>query len=420
MEGVPGEGSDAPPWSDGSNDRVVNAIVISEGYLVTVGYWLPGYRLVDDVAWEEALAEELFAELEAVVVVDRLVMTNLRTQGRRGRAIERWYLCRLIEMPDLDGRVRYLSRDDVESGHLEDLEGELLRTLLDSWPDYLDTLAEVPHPSSLELLEKESVVFVGGVTKIETDDDEQPIAGSGSQLIITNRRLIALHGHDVVFRADASQIARCAQAAGGLFHRPYVIITFCTAVSLDSGNRPLTTIRAHVPEVSAFRRLVTILAHLERPPGELQRVLRQHFEERVKALDGTAKLETEGSPEAYEGRSVPIGPGCVGVVLYLPSYGGGTVSLDDQAFPEVELTGDPTADIAEIDEVLDIAIAGRATTFRFGSGGCTEITGPRGVQRRWLNALPWPGWRRRAVTTHYLPYRPGAAGARNGAGAQSA
>lgn len=84
--------------------------------------------------------------------------------------------------------------------------------------------------------------------------------------------------------------------------------------------------------------------------------------------------------------------------------GHGTVALDDPACVPAELDGDPVADAKAVDYFISVAVDGRATAFHLGRGGCVEIQEGDKTSRTWHNALPWPGWRRRAERVVYRPY----------------
>ncbi len=79
-------------------------------------------------------------------------------------------------------------------------------------------------------------------------------------------------------------------------------------------------------------------------------------------------------------RLTPNQTDAVGVVLYVGPGGHGTVRLDDQAAVPAVLGEDAELDVEAIDHVTDTS------------------------HRSWRNALPWPGWRRRAHRFDDLPY----------------
>jgi hypothetical protein len=132
--------------------------------------------------------------------------------------------------------------------------------------------------------------------------------------------------------------------------------------------------------------------------------LSSHFEQRAARLRDCATLEVSEGELATTHRLVPHTPGAVGVVMYLACGGIGTVSLDDPASVPAELGEEVTLDLRAIDSFIDDAVEGRATAFHLGRGGCIEVRGSN-EPRTWMNASPWPGWRRRAERIDYLPYR---------------
>jgi len=133
--------------------------------------------------------------------------------------------------------------------------------------------------------------------------------------------------------------------------------------------------------------------------------LRTHFEDRAAALEGRATLEAVEQDGAVTMRLRPHASGAVGVVLYLLPDTVGTVALDDPACAPAELGGDLVADLRAIDHFVAVAVEGRATAFHLGRGGCVEeVTSAGSISRSWHNALPWPGWRRRAERVEYRPY----------------
>lgn len=135
--------------------------------------------------------------------------------------------------------------------------------------------------------------------------------------------------------------------------------------------------------------------------------LRKHFETRAAELADLADLaEPHEHAAAVRLTLTPKTPAAVGVVLYLLHDRVGTVKLDDQASVPAELGDDDDADRSAIDQTIDVAVYGRATAFHLGRGGCIEERDDAGhVTRTWMNALPWPGWRRRATRIEYAPYR---------------
>jgi hypothetical protein len=133
--------------------------------------------------------------------------------------------------------------------------------------------------------------------------------------------------------------------------------------------------------------------------------LQAHFEARAAALADCAMLEVEERDGATTLTLRPNVPNAVGVVLYLYMGAVGTVQLDDPASVPAELGENAVRDVQAIDNVIDVAIEGRATAFRLGRGGCVEEEHGGGSSRSWKNAWPWPGWRRRAERVDYLPYR---------------
>jgi len=133
--------------------------------------------------------------------------------------------------------------------------------------------------------------------------------------------------------------------------------------------------------------------------------LRTHFEERVAHLSDCATVQFTEESGATTFRLTPHRAEAVGVVLCLGPGDDGTVQLDDQAAVPTELGEDAELDVKAIDHIIDTAVEGRATAFHIGRGGCVEERSGGTSYRSWRNALPWPGWRRRAQRFDYLPYR---------------
>jgi hypothetical protein len=69
------------------------------------------------------------------------------------------------------------------------------------------------------------------------------------------------------------------------------------------------------------------------------------------------------------------------------------------------LGDDVHADAHTIDSFIDAAVEGRVTAYHLGKGGAIEERTGDIVDRTWLNAVPLPGWRRRATAHAYRPYR---------------
>ena len=135
-----------------------------------------------------------------------------------------------------------------------------------------------------------------------------------------------------------------------------------------------------------------------------QDTLRARFERHAAALADCAVLEvTENGTTTCRIR--PHRPDAVGVVLHLLSDRDGWVALDDPAGVPSELGDDLTVDLRAIDLLVAVAVEGRATAFRLGRGGCIEEREGDVVRRTWLNAMPLPGWRRRAQRHDFAPYR---------------
>lgn len=133
--------------------------------------------------------------------------------------------------------------------------------------------------------------------------------------------------------------------------------------------------------------------------------LRTHFEERAARLSDCATVQSSEESGATTVRLTPNCADAVGVVLYLGPGCHGTVRLDDQAAVPAELGEDAELDVETINHILDTAVEGRATAFHIGGGGCVEEWSGGTTYRSWRNAVPWPGWRRRAHRLDYLPYR---------------
>ncbi len=134
-------------------------------------------------------------------------------------------------------------------------------------------------------------------------------------------------------------------------------------------------------------------------------LLRTHFEERAARLSDCATVQSREMSGATTLRLTPHRANAVGVILYLGPGDYGTVRLDDQAAVAVELGEDVELDVKAIDHIIDTAVAGRATAFHLGRGGVVEEWSDGTAHRSWRNAVPWPGWRRRAQRFDYLPYR---------------
>ncbi|WP_112242363.1 hypothetical protein [Kribbella monticola] len=130
-----------------------------------------------------------------------------------------------------------------------------------------------------------------------------------------------------------------------------------------------------------------------------------HFEKRAARLRDCATIEVSEGQRATTHRLVPHNPSAVGVVMYVGRGGIGTIGLDDPASAPAELGEDMTLDLRAIDSLIDLAVEGRATAFHLARGGCIEVRGLNHEPRTWMNALPRPGWRRRAKRTDYAPYR---------------
>jgi hypothetical protein len=122
-------------------------------------------------------------------------------------------------------------------------------------------------------------------------------------------------------------------------------------------------------------------------------------------LSDCAALEVAERDGAVTLRLRPHNTSAVGVVLYLGLGDFGTARLDDPASVPAELGEDAAQDLLAIDRFIDVAVEGRATAFHIGRGGCIEVREGERSSRSWKNALPWPGWRRRADRVEYSPYR---------------
>lgn len=131
---------------------------------------------------------------------------------------------------------------------------------------------------------------------------------------------------------------------------------------------------------------------------------RTHFEDRAASLLDHATVDAVARDGAVTVRLRPLKPTAVGVVLYVYADAVGTVALDDPACVPAELDNHPDTDSAAIDYFIDVAVEGRATAFHLGRGGCVEIQEGDETFRSWRNALPWPGWRRRAERVEYEPF----------------
>ena len=137
----------------------------------------------------------------------------------------------------------------------------------------------------------------------------------------------------------------------------------------------------------------------------MSRLIR-HFEERAAELALCASLEVIREEHGATTHILrPHAPRAVGVVMWLGNGVTGTVRLDDPASGPAELGDDEDMDVRAIDYFIDVAREGRVVAFDVGRGGCLEVVGPDGTMRTWMNAVPWPGWRRRAVRVAYPPYR---------------
>jgi hypothetical protein len=91
--------------------------------------------------------------------------------------------------------------------------------------------------------------------------------------------------------------------------------------------------------------------------------------------------------------------------MYLGLGDVGAVRLDDPASASAGLGEDVSLDLRAIEDFIDVAVEGRATAFHVGRGGCVEVRDGGRQFRTWHNAWPLPGWRRRAATIDFLPYR---------------
>ncbi|NUU06274.1 hypothetical protein [Leifsonia sp. C5G2] len=134
-DGVPSDGDALRASSERApTARSVAAIVITDDLLITMDHALPRYYLTADETWAEALIARLRDDLKAMVDVERVVMSNRRSTSDGNTVEERWYLCRLRSMPEVDGRVGCLTRAEVESGQVLDLAEPLVRVLRENWP----------------------------------------------------------------------------------------------------------------------------------------------------------------------------------------------------------------------------------------------------------------------------------------------
>lgn len=137
--------------------------------------------------------------------------------------------------------------------------------------------------------------------------------------------------------------------------------------------------------------------------------LRAHFEQRAAALVDCANVESEDlAGGGVILRLRPHRPGSAVVVPYLlvltpeNDVAVGTVGLEDQGCPHVELGDDPISDRRAIDDAVDLAVEGLATGFHSKRGGCLEERHRDGtVTRSWSNAVGIPGWRRRWARVDY-------------------
>ena len=133
-------------------------------------------------------------------------------------------------------------------------------------------------------------------------------------------------------------------------------------------------------------------------------ILRAYFEDRAASLADRASVDVVEKAEAVTIRLRPHASTAVGVILHLSAFGHGTVALDDPACAPAELGQDPSDDFESIDYFIRVAVEGRATPFHLGQGGCVEIREGEAISRTWKNALPWPGWRRRAAQVEFGSY----------------
>ncbi|WP_257423965.1 DUF6086 family protein [Nocardioides carbamazepini] len=131
---------------------------------------------------------------------------------------------------------------------------------------------------------------------------------------------------------------------------------------------------------------------------------RERFLAHACSLSNQATLEVTEHDRATTMRLRPSNVRSVGVVLHLGAGDHGTVALDDPACVPIELGTDSSADVEAIDYFVSVARDGRATAFRAGRGGSTEIRGGQQTSRSWRNTWPWPGWKRRADRVDYEPY----------------
>lgn len=127
-------GVTAPKSESVDGPRAVSAVIFVEGSVVTLDNMLPTFYLTTGEDWEEALDAGLLDELDAVIDGKHLLMTNLRTRKDGSSVKERWYVCRVVSISEVDGRLSYLNRSDVESSRLLDLDQSLTEILLKNWP----------------------------------------------------------------------------------------------------------------------------------------------------------------------------------------------------------------------------------------------------------------------------------------------
>lgn len=138
--------------------------------------------------------------------------------------------------------------------------------------------------------------------------------------------------------------------------------------------------------------------------------LRDHFRHRAAGVADFATVESEDlGGGGVRLRLRPRNPSSAAVILEVLRDDDvvlGVVRLDDQASVPVELGDDLVSDRRAIDDLVDLAVDGRATSFHSKRGGCLEERHPDGtVTRSWNNAVPTPGWRRRWLRVDYVPYR---------------
>jgi hypothetical protein len=134
-------------------------------------------------------------------------------------------------------------------------------------------------------------------------------------------------------------------------------------------------------------------------------VLERHFVERAAALVDCAALSRAEDEYAVWLWLRPSQPRAAAVLLYLTRQGHGTVALDDPACVPAELGEDEHDDLRAIDHVIDLAVDGAAVAYRWRRGGCVEESRDGATTRSWMNVVPLPGWRRRALRVDYAPYR---------------